>query len=448
MECFAVNSKDIEGRIDPYFYSFYELEFPSQIKIREIAKLQGGFAFKSNEYLKDCGIPLVRIQNIKNSEIDLSDTVYINNKYLQNLSRFLLKNKDILIAMTGATIGKVGRIYEEDLPAFLNQRVGRFIIKHKKIHPDYLFYILQFTFFAKQINRNSLGGAQPNISPMKIEEIQIPLPPNEIQEKIVQIMDNAYKIKKQKETEAQQLLDSFEELLSDEKVLDLKKITQKKMFSINLNDLDGAFNPERYANQIQFDRVVDWIKINNIGQICRDTFTPEKTNPENIYSLMRIDDLANNPISAVTRNVKGKDVNGTILKVQTNDVLIARLGPTIENRKFILAPKSNVELISSNEFICLRCNEINNHYFALHLLKTDFYKNLMIQKTRGATPSRMRLSHEDFSELPFPTIDLSTQNKIAEEVKRRMQKAERLQKEAKQLLEEEKEKVEKIILNN
>lgn len=85
-------------------------------------------------------------------------------------------------------------------------------------------------------------------------------------------------------------------------------------------------------------------------------------------------------------------------------------------------------------------------YFVLHLLKTNFYKKLMIQKTRGATPSRRRLSHKDFSELPFPKIDIEIQNKIAEEVKRRMQKAESLQKEAKQFLEEAKRKVEGIII--
>ena len=93
-------------------------------------------------------------------------------------------------------------------------------------------------------------------------------------------------------------------------------------------------------------------------------------------------------------------------------------------------------------------NEKKYPYFVLHLLKTNFYKKLMIQKTRGATPSRRRLSHKDFSVLPFPKIDIEIQNKIAEEVKRRMQKAESLQKEAKQLLQESKEKVEKMILNN
>jgi len=452
MECFAVYSNDIMGRIDPlYLKNILVLE---KIKNKYSLVKLGSLLKKNVQYGANesaiNGNPIKDVRYIRITDIDEFGNLKNNDWKTSQIvkKKYELNEGDILFARSGATAGKCFYYKNEYGKSIFAGYLIRFVFDEKKVNPKYIFYYSQLNHFKLWIRTIQRPSGQPNINSEEFKSFKIPLPPLSIQNQIVSIMDNAYKIKKQKENEAQQLLDSFEELLRDEKVLDLKKITRKKMFSINLNDLDGAFNPERYANQIQFDRVVDWIKINNIGQIYRDTFTPEKTNPENIYSLMRIDDLANNPISAVTRNVKGKDVNGTILKVQTNDVLIARLGPTIENRKFVLAPKSNIELISSNEFICLRCNEINNPYFALHLLKTDFYKNLMIQKTRGATPSRMRLSHEDFSELPFPKIDIEIQSKIAEEVKRRMLKAERLQNEAKQLLQEAKEKVEKIILEN
>ena len=459
MECFAVYADEIEGRLDvesnfkrvKSSKDFLNFDNFHSKKLGEIARLKRGpfgSSIKKEIFVEKSpdSYQVYEQYNAINNNPEWA-RYFISEKDFQRLNSFSVQENDILMSCSG-TIGKLTVIPRKFHEGVINQALLRIRLN---IDVNLKYFIIIFLYIIEKLiegNEFAYGSAIRNVVSVKeLKEIKIPLPPLSIQNHIVQIMDNAYKIKKQKETEEQQLLDSFEELLRDEKVLDLKKITQKKMFSINLNDLDGAFNPERYANQIQFDRVVDWIKINNIGQICRDTFTPEKTNPENIYSLMRIDDLANNPISAVTRNVKGKDVNGTILKVQTNDILIARLEPTIKNRKFILAPKSNFELISSNEFICLRCNEINNPYFALHLFKTDFYKNLMIQKTRGATPSRMRLSHEDFSELPFPKIDLSIQNKIAEEVKERMQKAEKLQKESKQLLQEAKEEVEKIILS-
>ena len=161
--------------------------------------------------------------------------------------------------------------------------------------------------------------------------------------------------------------------------------------------------------------------------------------------MIRIDDLKNNPQDAIIRNVQGKRINGIILKVQENDILIARLGPTLENKKTIIAPPYCKQLISSNEFICLRCKENVNPIFVLVFLKTDLYKNLMIQKSRGATPSRRRLSHEDFTEMPFPNIDKTIQDKIALKYIRNIKKAKLLKKEAYEALKKAKKEVEEIL---
>ena len=60
------------------------------------------FAFSSNDYCTE-GIPLVRISNIKNNTIDLSECVFIQNT-IDN--KFLISKGDLLIAMSGATTGK------------------------------------------------------------------------------------------------------------------------------------------------------------------------------------------------------------------------------------------------------------------------------------------------------------------------------------------------------
>jgi restriction endonuclease S subunit len=69
----------------------------------------------------------------------------------------------------------------------------------------------------------------------------------------------------------------------------------------------------------------------------------------------------------------------------------------------------------------------------------------MIQKSRGATPSRRRLSHEDFAELPFPDIDKSLQDKIANVFIENVNRAKALKKEAIEALEQAKKEVEKIL---
>ncbi|MBI4086678.1 restriction endonuclease subunit S [Candidatus Kaiserbacteria bacterium] len=156
-------------------------------ELGEVIKLQGGFAFKSTEY-KTNGIPLVRIKNLQNEEINFRNAVFIDKSERDNLKNFLLKVGDILIAMSGATTGKLARVSMDKLPAFLNQRVGRFVIKDNvKTDVSFLWYFLKslqdFVLLA------AYGGAQPNVGPSKIETIKIPLPPLAEQKKIVARLD-------------------------------------------------------------------------------------------------------------------------------------------------------------------------------------------------------------------------------------------------------------------
>ncbi len=164
-------------------------------ELGEIIKLQGGFAFKSTKY-KMNGIPLIRIKNLRDEEVTLRNTVFIDKSEQESLKSFLLRENDILIAMSGATTGKLARVSVDKLPAFLNQRVGRFVIKdNKKIDAGFLWHFLKslqdFVLLA------AYGGAQPNVSPSKIEAIKIPLPPLAEQKKIVARLDSlSEKIKK------------------------------------------------------------------------------------------------------------------------------------------------------------------------------------------------------------------------------------------------------------
>ena len=154
-------------------------------KLGKIAKLQNGFAFKSKLFVND-GLPIVRIKNIKNEKVLLDDVVYFNvEDYGKKLDSYQIKKNDILIAMSGATTGKIG-LYDTEEISYLNQRVGLFRIENSNLR-SYLFY-----FLSTQIEKNlelSLGAAQPNLSTEQINNIELPLPPLEEQKRIVAKLD-------------------------------------------------------------------------------------------------------------------------------------------------------------------------------------------------------------------------------------------------------------------
>ena len=158
------------------------------IKLGEACNLQNGFAFKSKFFTED-GLPILRISNIQNQIINIKKIVYFKlEKYKEKLDKYIVEHNDLLIAMSGATTGKIG-FNNTDQRFYLNQRVGN--LKPKEIlDKKYLYY-----FLSTQIEKNlkiSLGAAQPNLSTEQILNILIPLPPLPIQQKIVKKLDTIF----------------------------------------------------------------------------------------------------------------------------------------------------------------------------------------------------------------------------------------------------------------
>ena len=149
-----------------------------QCTLKDIGSFESGYAFSSDEY-KQNGIPLIRISNITNDgNIDLSACVYIKN---HNDSKFIVHEGDLLIAMSGATTGKMG-VYRHKTNALLNQRVGNL-----KCNGAWQQQYRDYFMFAKSdyILKIAYGGAQPNISAKAIQSIKIDLPPLNEQHRIV-----------------------------------------------------------------------------------------------------------------------------------------------------------------------------------------------------------------------------------------------------------------------
>ena len=77
-------------------------------KLCEVCRFQNGFAFKSNLF-KEEGLPIIRISNISKGKLSSDGYVYFNpNDYKEKLDNYIVKPGDIVVAMSGATTGKIG----------------------------------------------------------------------------------------------------------------------------------------------------------------------------------------------------------------------------------------------------------------------------------------------------------------------------------------------------
>jgi len=330
-------------------------------KLGEVLKLQGGFAFKSSEYTKQ-GIPIIRIQNLQDDILDFKNPVYLQKNKEINYKNFLLKKGDILVAMSGATTGKMARVKKEDLPALLNQRVGRFVIKNNEIDQEYLYLFLKT--LQEKILTDAYGGAQPNISPKDIENIPIPLPPVEIQKKIVERIeklmakiDTAKKLRKEATADASALIPSALNKIFEE---GKKKGWEEKA----IGEL-CIINPRADIKNLKNDTGVSFIPMKAVD---------EKDGIITAYDTRKL-----------------SEVRKGYTYFANNDVLFAKITPCMENGKSAIAKNlKNGIGFGSTEFHVLRTKGgIMSELIHYHLRQKSFRNEAKNKMTGSAGQKRV-----------------------------------------------------------
>lgn len=177
-------------------------------KLGDVCALQNGFPFRSKLF-KPSGVPVLRISSIQNDSICDKTLVFVDpSDYKEKLDKYKVVDGDLLIAMSGATTGKVG-FNQTGLTFLLNQRVGKFE-PSEHLEKRYLYFYL-----CTKVQENleiSAGAAQPNLRTHQIKEFQIPLPPLEEQKRIVSVLDEAFEGLNRARENAEANLESAREL--------------------------------------------------------------------------------------------------------------------------------------------------------------------------------------------------------------------------------------------
>ena len=157
-----------------------------KVKLGDICRITPGYAFKSSDW-QTTGIPVVKIKNIgSNRMVDLSDVDCVPSNLLsKKLEKYVLKDRDVLVAMTGATAGKVGKVATEK-PLFLNQRVAK--IEAIAAHKEFVWSLVSSEDYQNTFFRLADGAAQPNMSGAQIEGVEVLLPPLPTQRKIAAVL--------------------------------------------------------------------------------------------------------------------------------------------------------------------------------------------------------------------------------------------------------------------
>ena len=310
---------------------------------KDIFYIENGYAFKKIDYKKE-GIPLVRISNIENGIVNINECIYVN-KLEKNEEKYVIEKGDLLIALSGATTGKNGVYYLDEI-AYLNQRIGNIKIKNKeKVLNEYRNYYIALK--NEDILNLAYGGAQPNISPKVIEFISIPLPPIKEQQRIVNRIESLFaKLDRAKEL-IENTLAQFEQN---------KSAILHKAFTGELTvkwRKENNINEKNFFNKVKLKNVIKLISGRDVSvSLCNDKSI-------GIPYILGASNIKDNKFFIE------RWIENPVVVSEKNDILLSVKG-TIG--KLYLQKEEKINI--SRQIMALRAlNELNTHYLYYFLLR-------------------------------------------------------------------------------
>ncbi len=172
------------------------------VNLPEIVFFQEGPGVRKHQFTKE-GIKLINVGNLANNELvlDNTETCISKEEATTKYKHFLVDEGDLIIASSGIKVDyfhkKIAFAKIEHLPLCMNTSTIRFkAVNKNKISMKFFRYFLMTRFFTKQVRFHITGSAQLNFGPSHLEKMKVILPPLEIQNKIVYILEKAEETKR------------------------------------------------------------------------------------------------------------------------------------------------------------------------------------------------------------------------------------------------------------
>ncbi len=445
---FIVNKSEIEGRLEPEFYRPSLSSLDNKIrslathKLRDyMLSLAGGATPKKSEADKyytdsESGIPFLRVQNLQtNGELTLNNCIYINEETHNGLlQRSQVAQGDLLVKITGVGRMAVASVAPNGFVGNTNQHMV--VIKTGDASLSrYLARYINLDIIEKIASRHSTGGTRPALDYPSLKALPI------IEGIDFSPIDRAIVTQKEKEYEAQQLLESINYYLSEEigvTVSDIRNKLRDRILFVNRRELEGRLDPQQFHSErmemIEQIKKRKWCRLKDV--VIDVKTTKSSISQSDIYiGLENIESETGEYVPSIE-----KLSIFSAAQFKKGDILFPKLRPYL-NKVY----RTQFAGCCSTEF----------HVFEAHDIHPDFLtivlrSNMTLAQTKhlmtGNTLPRLQTMDVDNLIIPYPDIEM--QKKIVEHVSNIRTKAKQLQEEGKALLEEAKQDVEKMIMSN
>jgi type I restriction enzyme, S subunit len=382
-----------------------EIEIPEEwnvVKLEKYVSLKHGFAFNSKDFIQSEGVKVIKIKNIKNNgTVNLSNTDCVAFTLAKGLKQYLIKQNELIIALTGATLGKIAIVKTKE-KLLQNQRVGNiFSINESLLDNTFLFFIIS-NYLQNQIWSLVSALAQPNIGKSELDKMKIILPSIQEQQKIATILSNM-----------DALIESTSKVIQNTKLL--KKSLMQKLLTQGISHTKFKKIPWLFGKEIEIPKEWKWQQISNNstikGRIGWQGLTTKEYRHEGQFYLVTGTDFKNGRIDwdncvYVDENRYLQDKN---IQLKKNDVLITKDG-TIGKIAYV----NSLSILSTLNTGVFVVRPIDGKYISLffyHILFSDYFIKFLNRLKAGSTINH--LYQRDFNTFYFPLPSIQEQQKIA-----------------------------------
>lgn len=367
---------------------------------------------------KDSGVLYLLSESVKEGYIDLNGggIRYISNELHNSLKRSVLRTGNVVVTKTGAYYGKSAVIPKNIIEANTSAHVAKIVVKDDVLNPYFLSTFLNSKYGYSQLRRRGIKVSRPEIKLIEFQDIKIPIPSMDFQEKIEQITLECQIL-------LNKLSDEYEKAESDL----LKEISFKdyELSNRNINVKNfkksffgsGRLDAEYY--QPKYEGIEEIIKSykNGFTYIGKEFEQVKNTSKktEGYYNYIEIGDInIGNGFATYNRIATEKLPANAKIEAKKGDILISKVRP---NRGAVTIIDFDVEnLIVSSAFTVLRKKEEGNftNKTLKVLLRSKVYKEWLLKFNVGTQYPVIR--DEDILNLPIPKITQIKQQEIANNI--------------------------------
>ena len=405
-----------DERIDSDFWTKKLKKNPklNYVKIGDcLVTSQYGISIEMNE--DDCGYPIYRMNEIHNMlcDFDVNKHADISASEMQT---FKLNDKDVLFNRTNSYewVGRTGiyrKIDERDF-VFASYLV-RFVPDQAKLLPEYLATFLSTEYGISDIKRRSRQSInQTNVNPEEVKEIEIPLLGLSFQRKLKTNFDKAYECLKTSETLYAQ---AEQTLLEAVGLVNFKPSTQNtniKTFAQSFGisgRLDAEYYQPKYEDYLKliFNYKNGWAKLSVICTLKDANFNPSD---EVEYQYIELSDIdKSGGITGCTKDVGGNLPSRARRIVTVGDVVVSSIEGSLSSCALVSKEYNNA--LCSTGFYVIKSQEVSSETL-LVLMKSELIQSILKQNCSGTILTALNKS--EFSDLPIPKIDPTTQTNISQ----------------------------------